>query len=335
MYRLTNSLREKEMSISLDKVVPLYYDLTQVCFGLESPSLYTTIKSSATSIIHCAWTVNFAAPLTSFETQLAGLHNLLSFTMQTSRHARFLFCSSIGVAQSIKGPVTVAPAPIPSLSDCSPMGYAQSKLVGERIVEAAANIHGANVTILRIGQIIPGRRRGTKLWNPTEAIPLMIKASSKSSAGALPILDVGRDSCSWIEADTLAEAILEIAGIGHVPMDSAFWGQQELVYNLVNPHEFSWKNEFLPALQRAGLDFDIVPWQEWLRRLELSTEDANLNPSRKLLGFWSKQASREGEIRFEPAANEAQKVALSSMGRVIDGDLIEQIIIAWRNFYLL
>jgi thioester reductase-like protein len=324
VVRLDSCLRNKGFSIPLDKVVPLYNDITQENFGLETTALYKTMKSEATHIIHCAWAVNFAIHLSAFEPQLLGLHNLLAFGIQTDRNARLLFCSSIGVAQSTKGPATIASAPIPSFDNCSPMGYSQSKLVGERIVESATK-NGANATVLRIGQIIPGRRRGTKLWNSTEAVPLMILSASKDSVGALPILDTGRDACDWIEADTLADTILQLAGIGHA-MDSA-----ELVYNLVNPHVFSWKNELLPALQRAGLKFDTVPWQKWLERLQSSTEDASVNPSRKLLGFWLKQTQREGGLTFDTAAAEAASLALREAIRVVDGSFIEQIVEAWKQ----
>lgn len=323
MARLKRSLQTKGFNILLDKVVPLYADITQESFGLKTPELYREMTLEVTHIIHCSWAVNFAIHLAAFEPQLLGLHNLASFGLQSHRNAHLLFCSSIGTAQAIKGPATIASAPIPSLDYCSPMGYSQSKLVGERIIEAAS-VAGANATVLRIGQIIPGRRRGTKLWNPSEAMPLMIKSASKHSAGALPILDTGRDVCDWIEADTLADTILQLAGIEHAE-DS-----KQLVYNLVNPRVFSWKDDLLPALRRAGLQFDIVPWQVWLERLSSSAEDASINPSRKLLEFWRKQTQRGGEITFDTAPAEAASSALRESMRVVDDDFIQQIVEAWN-----
>ena len=322
--RLESCLRRKGFSIPLDKVVSLYNNITQESFGLETTALYKKMKSEVTHIIHCAWAVNFAIHLSAFEPQFLGLHNLLAFGLQTDRNAHLLFCSSIGVAQSTKGPATIPSAPIPSFDNCSRMGYSQSKLVGEHIVESATR-NGAKVTVLRIGQIIPGRRSGTKLWNPTEALPLMIRSASKNSVGALPILDTGRDACDWIEADALADTILQLAGIGQATQSA------ELVYNLVNPRPFSWKNDLLPALQRAGLEFDTVPWDEWLRRLESSTEDASVNPSRKLMGFWLKQTRREGTLTFDTAAAEAASSALREANRLVDGSFVEQVVEAWRQ----
>lgn len=329
--RLERSLQSKGLDVSLKNVVPLYHDLTQTNFGLKSPALYDQLKSEVTHIIHCAWSVNFAIPLSAFEPQLLGLHNLLAFTAKSAHNVRLVFCSSIGVAQSTKVPARIASAPIPSHDHCSPTGYAQSKLVGEYIVESAVR-SGANATVLRIGQIIPGRHRGTKLWNPTEAIPLTIQSASKISAGALPTMDPGRDACSWFEADTLADTILQLAGI--VPSELGTESSSpkgELVYNLVNPREFSWNNDLLPALRHAGLEFDIVSWEKWLARLESSTDDLKINPSRKLLGFWSNQTPRKDRLTFDTGPAEAASSALNSAVRVVDANFIDQIVDAWKQ----
>jgi len=205
------------------------------------------------------------------------------------------------------------------------MGYSQSKFVGERIVEAASKA-GANASILRIGQIIPGRRRGAKLWNPSEAVPLLIRSANNKSMGALPRMDSGRDRCSWIEADTLADSILELAGIGH---EAAC---KSLVYNLVNPYSFSWEEELLPALKGASLQFDIVGWEEWLGRLEGSTEDSKVNPSRKLLGFWRKQIKWDGELVFDTKAAREGSKAFGEARRVVDDGFLGEIVGAWRKY---
>jgi thioester reductase-like protein len=321
--RLDSSLRSKGFDIPLKKVIPLYSDVAQENFGLDA-ALFNSMKSQVTHVIHCAWTVNFAINLAAFESQILGLYNLLTFSMQTDRSAHVLFCSSIGTAQATKCPARIASAPIPSFDNCSAMGYSQSKLVGERITEVAAKA-GANATVLRIGQIIPGRRRDVKLWNPSEAVPLMIRSASSASIGALPLMDAARDSCDWIEADTLADSILQIAGIGQEI------ARQSLVYNLVNPHSFSWRHDFLPALKRVGLQFDILTWQEWIERLEASSDDARANPSKKLLDFWQKQTPREGELVFETDAAEADSSAFRAACRLTDGDLLGQVVTAWEE----
>jgi hypothetical protein len=62
----------------------------------------------------------------------------------------------------------------------------------------------------------------------------------------------------------------------------------DLVYHLVNPNSFSWKNDLLPALKKgcALPAFEVVSPQEWLNRLANSDSNPETNPSIKLLDFW-------------------------------------------------
>ncbi|KAI0971263.1 putative NRPS-like enzyme [Xylaria arbuscula] len=355
--RLQDSLRNKGFDSSLRKIVPLYHDLADASFALEQADQYAELSTKVTHVIHCAWPVNFAIPLQAFESQFEGLKNLLTFCAVSPRRPSLLFCSSISVATAADTEI-IPSAPILTSKWCAPHGYAQSKLVGERIIERAARSGAVPAAkVLRIGQITPGRRRGTKLWNPSEATPLMIRAASTtSSAGALPVFPGGlsRDRCSWIEADTLADTIFDIAGIA-VTSSPAYAAaaehgtekekegecyehhQQQLIYNLVNPRPFSWRDDLLPRLRHCRLEFDVVPWPEWLERLENSTRDATVNPSRKLLEFWRRMGvdsdeedgDGSGGITFDTTAAQAISPALRAAARVVDGSLLEQIVEAW------
>lgn len=318
----------------MDKVVALSTKLEDENFGLDALTL-ETLQRETSDIIHCAWPVNFAMPLSAFESQVAGLHHLINLSLRTKNRSRFLFCSSVGVAQSVNGPATIKSAPMPSLEDAAPTGYAQSKLVSERVVQAAAAM-GADTMIFRIGQIVPGRSRGTKVWNPSEAVPLMIQSTNKDSAGSLPTFGPGRDACTWLQADTLADAILEIAGISNLVKEGSICEskeqkEQQLVYNLVNPRIFSWKDEFVPGLRLAGVDFDLVPWAEWLRRLEMSTEDAAVNPSRKLCDFWAGQPERNDRLAFDVSEALLRSPALQAAHTAVEGEYVNQLVKAWRD----
>jgi thioester reductase-like protein len=302
--------------------------------------MVSTLKLEATHIIHCAWAVNFALSVQSFLPQIQALHNLLSlsFSAKNPEPAHFLFCSSVGTASATPTPAVITEAPIPSLQHTTPTGYAQSKMVGERIVEAAVEEAGARATILRIGQIVPARSRGSQLWNQNEAIPLMIR--SAITVGALPdaLGANGQDLATWLEADVLAEAITEIAGIG-ARKDDPNIDTSQLVYNLVHPRPFSWREEFLPALKSAGLEFETVPWEDWVRRLASSETDVEKNPSRKLLGFWERRAQEKSsgkkgsEVHFETKRAEAASGALRRADRVVDGDMVEKLLKNWRQIW--
>ncbi|KAG5981617.1 hypothetical protein E4U55_002753 [Claviceps digitariae] len=333
-YRLTAALRDKGFAdLALDKVICVHHDLTKADnLGIEPPHLFEALKREVTHIIHCAWAVNFTISLSAFEPQIAGLHNLLSLCMQSKHRVCLQFCSSIGVAQATPAPAVVPSEALPSMETCGEFGYAESKLVGERIVESAVKNHGLSAMVLRIGQIVPGRRRGVKLWNPSEAIPLMIRTAiqREGSIGALPILCPGRDLCDWIEADTLADTVVQLAGLETTEADADAC-RSNIFYNLVNPRVFSWKRDLLPALRNTGLVFDILSWEEWLDRLANSTDDLTLNPSKKLLGFWTKQTQREGALRFDTSISEAASSALRRSLRVLDDGFMGQIVEAWKQ----
>jgi thioester reductase-like protein len=65
-------------------------------------------------------------------------------------------------------------------------GYARSKLVSERILEAAIASAGARAQIMRIGQVVGDTRHG--LWNDSEAWPLVIR--SALTLKTLPAFDM-------------------------------------------------------------------------------------------------------------------------------------------------
>ncbi|KAL8952684.1 MAG: hypothetical protein Q9222_001421 [Ikaeria aurantiellina] len=288
--RLRLSLESRGLlATGLDKVVILRSDLSSSNLGCTAQE-YTDLAERLTHIIHCAWPVNFQINLQSFEPHIAGVRNLLELSMaRKSEPAHFIFCSSITAALGAPAHTTVEESPIDDLSFSSSLGYGRSKLVAEKVIQAAVTKAGANATILRIGQVTGDQKRG--LWNDTEMIPMIIRSGLQM--GALPPLDW---DCRWLPVDTLADCVLEIAGLispapaiddyndtimstqnsyarGCGPQRSGdssnvvtSW-QPELCYNICSPHTFSWTSDLLPALTRAGLKFETIPFDDWLSQL--------------------------------------------------------------------
>lgn len=214
-----------------------------------------------------------------------------------------------------------------------PTGYARSKLVAEHVLQNAVERNGADTTILRIGQIVPSERTGSRLWNPSEMIPLMVR--SALSTGALPDVPAkgGSDMCSWIKTDVLVRTVMEIAGLVHG--DSGVKEEERigrLVYNIVHPRPLSWKSEFLQALREAGLNFEVVGWEEWLQRLERSEGDVEKNPSRKLLDFWKNQTrgDRKTDVVFETDFAENKSETLRNAGAVVAATYVTHLLEAWQ-----
>lgn len=265
--------------------------------------------------------MNFQLGLQSFEPHIQGLHNLVQLSLQVrfSTPARFFFCSSISAALGTPRPARIPEAPIGDLAHASYTGYARSKLVGERLIETAVNVTGASAIILRIGQVVGDTKE--VVWNDSEAFPLIVK--SALTMGILPELGI---KCEWLPVDTLAEIVVEIAGLlppsislgnglhnASVPVKKkntiekiiknndcdVLPLQNELVYNLRSPRTCDWASQFLPALSLAGLTFSLVSRTKWLEQLRTlsnaqhhggmkltSAANPEKNPAIKLVDFF-------------------------------------------------
>ena len=189
--------------------------------------------------------------------------------------------------------------------------------------------NGVRAMVLRIGQIVPSRKVGSKLWNPNEMIPLVVR--SARVVGALPDRLGSGDSCEWVEVDVVAAAVLDACRFGARNENPS---NRRLVYNIVHPRSFSWKDDFLPKLKGAGLAFETIEYGEWLERLRNSVKDAEKNPSRKLLEFWEAQIrSREGRVgnlKFDIGPAEDMCEALRTAEMVTDGNLVKELVDAWN-----
>lgn len=283
MGRILESLKQRGLKLLFpEKVVAVSTDFSREDFGLGE-ALIEQFKNEVSLIVHLAWPVNFNIHLQSFEPQLAGLNWLLALSLAVRRPepARLYFASSISAAENTPMPATIIEAPIDDFSQATPMGYAQSKLVGEHMVVNAARA-GARSYVLRIGQIVGDLENG--LWNDAEFVPSMFR--SALSLKALPILN---EEVSWLPVDTLATAFLEIDDTlrssprPHV-IDPA---NPPVFYNLVNPDTFSWE-KLLQALKEAGLDFEAVSFADWLQLLRDDAARGNEkhNPAVKLLDYF-------------------------------------------------
>ena len=187
--RVLSTLASKKVGTTgnFDKVRCFPSDLSREDLGLDRMT-FTDLQNSLTTVIHCAWAVNFNLGVQSFEQQhIKGTFNLLNLCLKvnTASPAKLFFCSSISAAAGTPVPAIIHETYITDLSHAQSMGYARSKLVTETVVKAAVDQTGIFAKVLRVGQIVGDTRVG--LWNSTEAISLMIR--SAVTIGALPALD--------------------------------------------------------------------------------------------------------------------------------------------------
>ena len=296
MDRILQSLKDRGIkleSLSEYKIVALSTDLSRPDLGLTK-EMMEQLKTEVTLILHLAWPVNFSIHLKSFEPHLAGLRTLLAFSLNVYRSEppRLFFASSISTAENTPPPALIADAPVDDFSHALDMGYAQSKLVGEHMVLNAAR-GGARSYVLRIGQIVGDLQSG--FWNDNEYVPSMIR--SALSMKALPALN---ENCSWIPVDTLATAILEVSRtVQSAPKPCAIDSTNPpVVYNMCNPNLFSW-DQLLEKVRKAGLEFETVPYGEWMQLLRKSASngDEEQNPAVKLLDHFELRYSMSNSTR--------------------------------------
>ena len=111
-------------------------------------------------------------------------------------------------------------------------------------------------------------------------------------------------------------------------------------YNVVNPKEFSWTADLLPALKQAGLFFEAVAPSEWLNRLRQSEQDPSLNPSIKLMNIYDAKygvssdieaENRTADDRVEFATDEARKdsEAMRNLPDIVQGGYIKKFVERW------
>lgn len=304
--RLMQSLSSRGIKLTDEessKIRAVPSDLSKANLGLQQYDL-EHLLDSLTCVVHSAWAVNFNLGVRSFEAQhVRGTYNLINLCLRSRlpAPAKFFFCSSVSTASGTPKPATIAETAVEDLNHAQRMGYGRSKLVTEHITRNAMRKTGMHARVLRIGQL-SGDTIGAD-WNETEAIALMVR--SALTTGCLPELN---ERPSWLPVDYCARAVTELS-LKSEPEDD-----ENLVYHLVNPATFSFKHDLLPALKSSSLPpFDIVSPAEWLERLASSEQDAEKNPSVKLIDFWRKKygngvASTVDEEDAEPAGLDFETV---------------------------
>lgn len=170
------------------KITALEIDPTADNLGLP-PMVYAMVSKTVTHVLHAAWPMNFHMRLPSFDYQFAFLKNLLQLSVEAPQKVRFLFISSISVLakMGLDNPGHSIPEiPLDVERAACGIGYADAKLVCEKMLEEASSLYGnaLEVSIARCGQLTGSRK--TSAWNVIEQIPMLIRTSQ--SLGILPTI---------------------------------------------------------------------------------------------------------------------------------------------------
>lgn len=283
--RTTKSMNQRMVLNSLSqtdrkKIISYPCDLAKENLGLDD-SVYDEISSGLRSVIHSAWPVNFNITLSSFQDSFAGIRNLIRLSKRSA--ASFNFCSSVSAVvrhptdDPIVGPAVPEAEPKPEWAQT--MGYAKSKSVAEAICARAGATPGMDipVRVLRIGQIVADTVHG--VWNATEGVVMCMQTAL--TVGALPRL---KEDPAWLPVDVVAQGVAEI---------SLSDNTESIFCNVVNPRVFSWTEDLLPALHKAGLEFEELEPKEWVHKLRESNPDPAANPPIKLVDFFASKYDRD------------------------------------------
>ena len=169
------------------KIRSVVIDPSKEGLGL-SDSVYRLLQNEVTHIVHTAWPMNYLMTVQAFEEQFTFLNSLLNLAGNAPDECRrrFIFVSSIATAARA-GFSSQTPVPEVALdtrnSSCG-IGYADAKLVCEKILEGVAADYSGQleISIVRCGQLTGAKSTG--IWNHNEQIPMLLK--SAQSTGNLP-----------------------------------------------------------------------------------------------------------------------------------------------------
>ncbi|KAF2811621.1 putative NRPS-like enzyme [Mytilinidion resinicola] len=292
-----NQAHQLPTNFPSNRVTFLTADLSKDNFGLEK-SLYDTLLSTTTQIIHNAWPVDFNRTLPSFNPSLSGVVALISFAARSPQSPALFFMSSISATINYHQTTDSAPMiPESVIMDpacAAPMGYGQSKYVAERLLDYASHKLGLNATVVRIGQIA-GTAENPRGWSRNEWLPSLVISSRFISA--LPESLGAMDEVDWVPIDMLSGVLIDLV----LGLHEGKAGDGLQVFHAVNPSVVSWET-LLPTVREVlseDGEVTVVPFPAWLDLLklqsvevsdggdsEISAETLRRNPGMKLIGFY-------------------------------------------------
>lgn len=119
------------------------------------------------------WQVDFNLSLASFEPHIAGVKNFITLSSQSAQKPPILFTSSVSTLMNWHAKHPSEKVPERAFHDFTipgAMGYAESKYIGELLLEAGAEKCGVPAVVCRVGQLAGPVVKGG-VWNKQEWLP--------------------------------------------------------------------------------------------------------------------------------------------------------------------
>lgn len=276
-------------------------DPSRAGWGLP-PAVYARLLREADRVILNAWPVHFHLAVAAFEPHVRGVRAAADLAARAAKRVAVVFVSSVASVGRWDarapggGPVAVPEAPLADLG-LAVGGYGASKLVAGLVLDAAAAAGDFPAAVVRVGQIAGPEAGG--VWNRREWFPSLV--ASSLHLGAFPADLAAQRRVDWTPVERIAGLVLEVGGVA--PGCDAVGGY----YHGANPAATTWS-----AVAGAVRDFygaarlpDLVPFGEWVRRLESSGQEESAgqgeaartalarNPGLKLLDTYKDMARSE------------------------------------------
>ena len=299
--------------VESSKIEFIKVDYEKYQLGLTKSALQKVAEGSDMIILN-AWKTDFNQSLQSFENNIRLVHNLIEAVAISSNRPRIVFISTAAAAARW-GQIHVDGTCVPEepltedYGNASiPIGYAESKLVTERILTQAAKLYQIPITILRVGQIAgPSKLESKGLWPVHEWLPSTIKASK--ALGFLPQLH----NIDWIPVDQFSKACEELLlyqiTLGHF---------SQATYNLVNPQSVAWESLIEPILKKYALETQPIPLSHWLKKARAYESLENHSIDIKVLDFldYYNEITVDSKLKFETHNFTAASQQAASLGPI-------------------
>ena len=304
--------------------------------------IYDSIKVD--SLLDNQWPVNFNWALSSFEPYIRGVRNLINFSAASANKSFLLFVSSVAAVGGWDGGGKVPEEAFHDLSVASGIGYGQSKLVSECLLDKATKISGVRSACCRVGIIAGPVEKKLGMWNKHEYIPsvslnprfchlLSSPATfeliprpkimvSSAHLSAFPSSFPSRERIDWIPVDKLSKILIEILVSSSTASQEEVAKRGTLMHHVVNPNVTTWSSLVPGILESYSKDCNVkpVPFEEWIQKLEKSVDeklDVEQNPAIKLLDFYQEAAkATQGPRMLSSQRAEEASATLQNVGAV-------------------
>lgn len=313
-------------SDAMSKLKILDADTSKPMLGLSS-DVYKDLVQSVTHIVHNAWPMSLTRTTKAYEPQFQVMRNLIDLARDCvnlrpdSFQFSFQFISSIGAVgyYPLWTGQSLAPE-LPTTADTAlPVGYADAKIVCERMLEKTLRLYPNKFRAMavRIAQITGSRTNG--YWNPVEHFSFFVK--SAQFLRSLPDL---KGTLSWSPVNDVADSLLDILTSSMDPYP---------IYHIENPARQPWPEMITLLSSELGVPSDrIVPYEQWLKEVKSCDASTTENPAKQLMSFWETHFLRmsTGPLILDTKHSREHSKTMRQSGRV-ESELVKRYIQRWKQ----